>query len=129
MVLPFPPEKEYFSIGEAGRLTGTKPYILRYWESKFGLVRPARRESGQRKFTRQDVETIARIKELLYEKRFTIEGAKKYLRDLARRGPVQMSLELNETSAAVDTLRDVKKDITGLLKELKKRSFSSAGSS
>lgn len=117
----FPPEKEFFSIGEVSRITGVKPYILRYWESVFGLLRPARRESGQRRFSRRDVETIGRIRELLYEKRFTIEGAKKHLRQEARRGPAQMQmpLELTQSAASVEILREIKKELGEVVKLLR----------
>ena len=119
-----PAEKEYFSIGEVGRITGVKPYILRYWEAEFGLLRPARRASGQRKFTRRDVEAIGRIRELLYERRFTIEGAKKHLREEARKGPAQISLELDDSSAALQVLKDVKKELTDILRVLKSGDYS-----
>ena len=126
MTISLPPDQEYFSIGEVSQLTDLKPYILRYWESKFGLLHPARRESGQRKFTRRDVETIAYIRELLYDRRFTIEGAKKHLRDKAKRGPVQMSFELEDTVAAMEVLRDVKKELTGLLRDIKSQNYAPA---
>jgi DNA-binding transcriptional MerR regulator len=123
-VLTLPAEKEFFSIGEASRITGVKTYILRYWESKFGLLRPARRDSGQRKFTRRDLETIQKIRELLYDRRFTIEGARKHLRQEARRGPAQASLELSDDSAALATLREVKKEISDLLRTFKTTEYS-----
>jgi DNA-binding transcriptional MerR regulator len=123
-MLTLPTEKEFFSIGEASRITGVKTYILRYWESKIGLLRPARRDSGQRKFTRKDLETIQKIRELLYDRRFTIEGARKHLRQEAKRGPAQIPLELADSSAAIETLKDVKKDISELLRTLKSTEYS-----
>lgn len=74
-------DKEFYSIGEISQMLGIKPYVLRYWESQFGALRPARRNSGQRKFTRRDVEIIFKIRELLYDRRYTIEGAKKFLKN------------------------------------------------
>jgi DNA-binding transcriptional MerR regulator len=127
MMLALPPEKEYFSIGDVSRVTGVKPYVLRYWESRFGLLRPSRRESGQRKFTRKDVETIVQIKELLYDRRFTIEGARRHLRQQNRRGPSQMTFELAESAAAVETLREVKRDLADVLRKLKSRPYTPAG--
>src|SRR3989338_4707326 len=94
------PEKEYFSIGETSRITGVKPYILRYWEREFSLLRPLCRTSGHRKFTRRDLESIQRIRELLYDRRFTVAGAKKHLKSEVRRGPAQASLEFGDASAA-----------------------------
>jgi DNA-binding transcriptional MerR regulator len=122
-MLTLPTEKDFFSIGEASRITGVKTYILRYWESKFGLLRPARRDSGQRKFARKDLETIQKIRELLYDRRFTIEGARKHLRLEAKKGSIQMPLELADSSAAVETLRDVKKEISELLRTLKSNEY------
>ncbi len=120
MLVALPPEKEYYSIGEVTRLTGVKPYILRYWEREFALLRPMRRTSGHRKFTRQDLEAIRRIRELLYDKRFTIEGAKKLIRLETKRGPEQAALELGESSAAVQTLKEVKSVLAEMLDSLRR---------
>jgi len=73
------PEKLYFKIGEVAQLTGIQPYILRYWETEFGTLRPAKSRSGQRLYRRGDVLAVLRIKELLYRQRFTIKGAKRHL--------------------------------------------------
>jgi DNA-binding transcriptional MerR regulator len=116
------PPQTYFSIREVSQLTQVKPYVIRYWESQFSALRPARRESGQRKFTQKDVDAILRIKELLYDKRFTIAGAKQYLKREARRGVAQLKLDLDSTpraSQTLDTLRSVRKDLEDALKILK----------
>src|SRR5882672_8891343 len=94
------PPQTYFSIGEVSRLTQVKPYVIRYWETQFGSLRPPRRDSGQRKFTQKEVTTILRIKDLLHDKRFTIAGAKRVLQQEARRGAGQMKLDLGEAAAA-----------------------------
>ena len=73
------PDKLFFKIGEVAELTGTKPHVLRYWESEFSMLRPAKGESGQRIYRRKDVVLIFSIKQLLYEENFTIAGAKKQL--------------------------------------------------
>ena len=73
------PDKLFFKIGEVAELTGTKPHVLRYWESEFRMLRPAKGDSGQRIYRRKDVELIFSIKQLLYEENFTIAGAKKQL--------------------------------------------------
>jgi DNA-binding transcriptional MerR regulator len=75
------PDKIYFKIGEVARLTGIKPYVLRYWETEFKVIQPVKSRSRQRLYRKRDVELILRIKELLYEQRFTIEGARKKIRD------------------------------------------------
>jgi DNA-binding transcriptional MerR regulator len=73
------PNKLFFKIGEVCEITDTQPYVLRYWESEFPSLAPAKNSSGQRIYRRRDIETVLRIKELLYEEGFTIAGAKKRL--------------------------------------------------
>jgi len=73
------PNKLFFKIGEVCEITDTQPYVLRYWESEFSALAPAKNSSGQRIYRRRDIETILRIKQLLYEEGFTIAGAKKRL--------------------------------------------------
>jgi DNA-binding transcriptional MerR regulator len=75
-----PHEKLYFKIGEVAKLVGVKPYVLRYWETEFSMVRPGKTRSKHRLYRRKDVEMLMRIKELLHDRRFTIEGARKHLR-------------------------------------------------
>jgi DNA-binding transcriptional MerR regulator len=71
------PDKLYFRIGDVSRLAGVKAYVLRYWESEFPSISPKKSGTGHRLYRRKDVELILEIKHLLYEKRFTIEGARK----------------------------------------------------
>jgi DNA-binding transcriptional MerR regulator len=73
------PNKLFFKIGEVCEITDTQPYVLRYWESEFPALAPAKNSSGQRIYRRRDIETVLRIKQLLYEEGFTIAGAKKKL--------------------------------------------------
>ncbi|TFG92604.1 MAG: MerR family transcriptional regulator [Syntrophobacterales bacterium] len=73
------PDKNYFRIGEVGRILGVEPYVVRYWESEFKTVRPVRTRSDQRLYRRKDVEQLLEIKHLLYEEMFTIAGAKRRL--------------------------------------------------
>ena len=80
------PDKIYFKIGEVARLTGVKPYVLRYWETEFNAIQPVKSRSRQRLYRKRDVELILKIKELLYESRFTIEGARKRIRELLGEG-------------------------------------------
>jgi DNA-binding transcriptional MerR regulator len=78
---PYPeiPDKLYFRIGEVSELAGVKPYVLRYWETEFAGIGPKKSGSNHRLYRRKDVELILDIKHLLYEKRYTIEGARKLL--------------------------------------------------
>lgn len=76
------PEKMAFKIGEAAEMVGVKQYVLRYWESEFDMLRPRKSKNGQRVYSRRDVETAMMIKKLLYNDRFSIEGARHALRQL-----------------------------------------------
>jgi DNA-binding transcriptional MerR regulator len=73
------PEGSYFRIGEVSRLTATKTFVLRYWESEFPSLQPVKSPSGHRLYRREDIETVFEIKRLLYEQGFTIAGARKHL--------------------------------------------------
>src|SRR5580698_9401541 len=73
------PDKLYFRIGEVADLLGVEPYVLRYWESEFPKLAPKKSGTGHRLYRRKDVELLLKIKHLLYEKRFTIEGARQTL--------------------------------------------------
>ena len=75
-------DKRYYRIGEVSRITGVKPYVLRYWESEFRWMAPQKSRSKQRLYRRRDIDMILLIKKLLYEQRFTIAGARRKLRDL-----------------------------------------------
>src|SRR5438270_7468554 len=82
------PDKLYFRIGEVARLAGIKPYVLRFWETEFGGLGPRKSGAGHRLYRRKDVELVLEIKRLLYEQRFTIEGARKHLESRAKPEPV-----------------------------------------
>jgi DNA-binding transcriptional MerR regulator len=73
------PDKLYFRIGDVARLAGIKPYVLRFWETEFPGLGPRKSGTGHRLYRRKDVELVLEIKRLLYEQRFTIEGARKFL--------------------------------------------------
>lgn len=83
-IQPFPsatiPDKLYFKIGEVTEIAELAAYVLRFWESEFPGIAPKRTDSGQRLYRRSDVELILKIKYLLYEKKFTIPGARKFLK-------------------------------------------------
>ena len=80
------PDKLYFKIGEVSRILDVPPYVLRFWETEFNQIRPKRTDSGQRLYRRQDVLLVLRIKHLLYHRKFTIDGARQYLKK--KRGSV-----------------------------------------
>ena len=75
------PHKLYFRIGEVAKIVGVKPYVLRYWETEFSVLKPGKTPSRHRLYRHRDVETLLEIKRLLYQEGFTIAGAKKQLKD------------------------------------------------
>ena len=74
-------KKLYYSIGEVSKATELKQYVLRYWETEFSILNPAKNRAGNRTYKDEDIKIIRHIKELLYEKKFTIRGAKQYLEE------------------------------------------------
>lgn len=80
------PVKSLFRIGEVSRLTSTKPFVLRYWETEFPMLQPVKSPKGHRLYRREDIETVFTIKRLLYDEGFTIAGARRHLRDQALAG-------------------------------------------
>ena len=120
------PNKLFFKIGEVCEITDTQPYVLRYWESEFPALAPAKNSSGQRIYRRRDIDTVLRIKQLLYEEGFTIAGAKKRLEsELAGRVDTPVPKEVQDAAAAAgDTpaessgrtaLRQVKEQLREIL--------------
>ena len=77
------PDKLYFRIDEVSRLTETKKYVLRYWEREFPTLKPVKSDTGRRLYRRRDLESVFEIKRLLYEKGFTIDGARRELASMA----------------------------------------------
>ena len=81
-------KKAYYSIGEACDLTGLKPHVLRYWETQFELLHPTKNRAGNRVFRPKEIELILLVKHLLYEKKFTIDGARQRLLDMRKGGEI-----------------------------------------
>ena len=86
------PEKLFFRIGEVCDLIKVQPHVLRYWETEFPMLAPQKNRAGQRVYRRKDVEMVLRIRDLLYEEKFTIAGAKKKLLDESRGGSLRVKL-------------------------------------
>jgi len=103
------PDKFHFKIGEVSLILGVKPYVLRFWETEFRIT-PAKNQSRHRVYKRQDVETLLEIKHLLYEERFTIEGARVKLKERLKDHQMQLKLALTENPHRA-ALRQVKKDL------------------
>jgi DNA-binding transcriptional MerR regulator len=114
------PDKLYFKIGEVSELLGVEPYVLRYWESEFPVLSPKKSGTGHRLYRRKDVELLLRIKHLLYEKRFTIEGARQTLHAEAKapkpqRVPKRAQAEL----FGEDPLPEIRRELQEILLLLK----------
>jgi len=101
------PDKLFFRIGEVADVTGVPPYVLRYWESEFKLLRPRKNHAGQRVYRKNDVQMVLRIKTLLYEDRLTLEGAKKRLQQEARTRNQQLELPAPDPQTLA-ALRDIR---------------------
>ena len=111
------PDKFHFKIGEVSRILGVKPYVLRFWETEFRIT-PAKNPSQHRIYKRQEVEMLLEIKRLLYDERFTIEGARVKLKERAKDRQKQLKLDLAENPYRA-TLRQVKKDLARIKAILK----------
>lgn len=116
MADPRVPDKEAFRIGEVAALAGVTPSVLRFWESEFPTLRPAKTRGGQRLYCRADVEKVMRIRDLLYDRGFTIAGARRALRGkapaLAEAEPPALD---DRTRAAISTIRNELADLLRLL--------------
>ena len=108
------PDKDYFSIGEVSQCTAIEAYVLRYWETE-QLIRPIRRESGQRRYTKKDIERINTIKDLLYKRKYSIAGAKKELINNKQDKKASFKVQDNKTVRIIKEIRGELKEILNLL--------------
>ncbi|HMA02647.1 MAG: MerR family transcriptional regulator [Gemmatimonas sp.] len=83
------PVQEFFSIGEVCELTGLKPHVLRYWESQFKFLNPAKNRSGNRVYQRREVELVVLVKHLLYVEKYTIDGARQKVDEHRKKGQLK----------------------------------------
>jgi DNA-binding transcriptional MerR regulator len=124
------PDKLYFRIGEVARLAGIKPYVLRFWETEFPSLGPKKSGTGHRLYRRKEVEMALEIKRLLYEKRFTIEGARKFLETRGKTEAVRavkaakpakkVQAELFVGPPALDSvLQEIRKELRAIVDLLK----------
>jgi DNA-binding transcriptional MerR regulator len=113
------PAKLYYRIGEVAGIVGVEPHVLRYWETEFRSVRPQKSAKGQRIYSRRDVETLLKVKELLYAHRFTIAGARRKLREGGiEPAPPSEGATSEEAQRMRDALLSVREDLLTLLHEL-----------
>jgi len=104
------PDRLYFKIGEVAKLVGVKPYVLRYWETECSILRPGKTRARHRLYRRKDVETLLEIRRLLYADRYTIEGAKRRLRESGRLADEEPAAKDEEAS----TLARVREELLEL---------------
>lgn len=121
MELPFLPDRDYFTMREASRLAQVAPHTLRFWENKFGELKPSRRDGGHRRYSRADLELILEIKDLLHRRKMTVAGARRALID-RRRGKTGFDAPLTASApgdnAQGKLLREVRKELKAILDEM-----------
>ena len=112
------PEKLYFKISEVSDITGVETYILRYWETEFKLIKPYRTKTNQRLYRKKDVESILKIKRMLYDQKFTLAGAKKKLKEaIAPISQLPLGFPDSRYIAALKETRDELKELSKMLKK------------
>lgn len=117
---PALPGKLYFRIGEASRILGVPPHVLRYWETEFPSVAPKKSPGGQRMYRRKDLELLLLIKHLLYERKFTIAGARQWLAEHNRRGkPALAGVQGRLFADPMAVLEQVRRELAELIEMLK----------
>lgn len=109
------PIQEYYSIGEVCDMTDLKPHVLRYWESQFRFLSPAKNRSGNRVYQRREVELVLLVKHLLYEEKFTIDGARKKLDQHRRKGELK---RVARGALDLQTIASVERELRELLELL-----------
>ena len=109
------PVQEFFSIGDVCELTGLKPHVLRYWESQFKFLSPAKNRSGNRVYQRREVELITLVKHLLYDEKYTIEGARQKVDDHRKGGDLKAVARGALTVQSLEALESDLKQLIGLL--------------
>ena len=107
------PVQEFFSIGEVCELTDLKPHVLRYWESQFRFLSPAKNRSGNRVYQRREVELIQLVKHLLYTEKYTIDGARQKIDEHRKGGSLRVAAR---DALSTETLAELEADLEGLLR-------------
>ena len=108
--------KEYYSIGEVCDLVDLKPHVLRYWESQFPPLKPSKNRAGNRVYQRKEIRLIILVKRLLYEERYTIEGARQKVEELRKGGDLDETVRQTLDEATVDEIRGELREILELLR-------------
>lgn len=108
-------KKVYYSIGEVCDLTGLKPHVLRYWETQFEVLRPTKNRAGNRIYRSKDVELILLVKNLLYEQKYTIEGADNKLTQMRAEGELEDGRQEVLTPEFLETMKAELNDLRNTL--------------
>ncbi len=109
------PVQEFFSIGDVCELTDLKPHVLRYWESQFRFLSPAKNRSGNRVYQRREIELIMLVKHLLYTEKYTIEGARKRIEHYRRTGHLKSEARLALQHETLESLTADLRSIRAIL--------------
>lgn len=114
-------KKLYYSISEVSKITSLKPYVLRYWESEFPELRPSKNRAGNRIYRINDIKLIFLIKKLLYQEKYTIEGARQRLKRLKNRSNDQLDLSFDDAKKEnlINEIRQDLRDIIDILEDHK----------
>ncbi|MCC7001338.1 MAG: MerR family transcriptional regulator [Gemmatimonadaceae bacterium] len=109
------PVREFFSIGDVCELTELKPHVLRYWESQFKILSPAKNRSGNRVYSRREVEFVLLVKHLLYTEKYTLDGARQKIDEHRKGGGVRPAARVGLDSETVQLLEQDLKAILAIL--------------
>jgi len=121
-----PESKLYRSISEVSDMLSVKPHVLRYWETQFSMLRPKKNRAGNRMYRPEEVRLLMRIKELLYDRRYTIAGARRTLLDDRKLDEPQVELAFSEADRKLLVI-EVKEELRTLAAKLKRESVASGG--
>ena len=97
--------KLFYKISEVSKMSGLEAYVLRYWETEFSILSPRKNRGGQRVYEQKDIDTILKIKKMLYEEGFTIAGARKRLQEQARNRPAVIQEVVEELKGVLEILQ------------------------
>ena len=107
------PVQEFYSIGEVCEITDLKPHVLRYWESQFKFLNPAKNRSGNRVYQRKEIELVLLVKHLLYTEKYTIEGARQKVEEHRKAGELKT---VARTALSLETIEALERELKDLLR-------------
>lgn len=115
--IPVIPDRMYFRIGDVAEIAGLQPYVLRFWEKEFDFLAPIKNSSGQRLYRKGDVESVLLIKKLLYMERYSIEGAKKRIKEMRKAGGLSQAKKERGSldDHKIECIRNVKEELRSLI--------------